>query len=45
MRRVELYPPGGGAPVVPHPAKIEQMKSIGWTEKPAKPKKVKEVSE
>jgi len=45
MAAIELYPPGGGAPVTPHPSKIELMKSYGWREKPAKkPKQQKEES-
>lgn len=47
---VKLYPPNGkGAPVVPHPARVEQMKAKGWTEQtPDKPKakaKPKEVTD
>lgn len=42
MTQIKLYPPGGGAPVIPHPAKVEQMKRNGWVEKPAKPKTSKE---
>lgn len=36
MDRIKLYPPGGGEPVTPHPSKVNEMKSYGWTEKPAK---------
>ena len=43
MAQIKLYPPNGiGEPVIPHPAKVEQMKQNGWTEKPAKPKTSKE---
>lgn len=42
MKRVKLYPPGGGEPVIPHPSQVENMKANGWSEKPAKPKSTKE---
>lgn len=38
---IKLYPPGGGAPVVPHPAKVDEMKDKGWTTEPVKTSKPK----
>ena len=42
---VKLYPPNGkGAPVIPHPGQVENMKAQGWTErKPESKAKSKEV--
>lgn len=42
---VKMYPPGGGDPIIPHPTKIADYESKGWTfepKKPAKPVKPKE---
>ena len=42
MKTIELYPPNGGAPIIPHPSRVKQMMDQGWTEKQItkrKPKK------
>lgn len=36
MKKIKLYPPGGGEPVIPHPSMVEAMKANGWTEKQVK---------
>jgi|GEM_PF-5927895 hypothetical protein len=45
MRENLLYPPNGGDPVKAHPSKVDEMKSAGWLEAPAKSTKTKEVNE
>lgn len=40
MKQIKLYPPNGkGDPIIPHHAKVEEMKEKGWTEKQAKVKR------
>lgn len=41
MKEIKVYPPGGGEPVTPHPAKLDEMLSKGWTLEPEKPASVK----
>lgn len=31
MKNVKVYPPGGGTPVTPHPSRLDEMLSKGWT--------------
>lgn len=45
MSRIKLYPPAGGDPVIPHPAKVEEMKAKGYTEKDPKAKQPKKAEE
>ena len=28
---IKVYPPKGGAPITPHPSKIDEMLQKGWT--------------
>ena len=41
MRKVELYPPNGGMPVIPHPTKVDEYLAKGWTTEPPKKAKLK----
>ena len=31
MNNVKVYPPDGGIPVTPHPSRLDEMLSKGWT--------------
>jgi len=40
---IKMYSPTGNAEIFVHPARVERMESIGWTQKkPSKPKKEKQ---
>ena len=45
MKQVILYPPNGGEGIIPHPTKVEYLKSKGWVEEQPATKKVKKVKE
>ena len=31
MKSIKVYPPKGGAPITPHPSKVDEMLEKGWT--------------
>jgi len=45
MKKIKLYSPNGKGEAEVHAHQVENLKSKGWTEKPAKQVKQKKVEE